>query len=66
MAERIDLDNELQAEPFAPAHLDQAIENCLAVAVAPKIVGGDKKRNTLGRSAAREVENLVGRDEVCG
>ena len=43
MAERVDLDGEPDIQPFADAQLDQTIDQLLSVAIAGKIVVGDKK-----------------------
>ncbi len=61
VAERVDLDDELQAEPFALAHLDQAIEDCLPIAVARKIVVGDEKaEDALREVGAHQTLDIVG------
>src|ERR1700720_1907947 len=42
VAQGVDLDDELQSQPLALAHLDQAVENRLPVPVAREIVGDEK------------------------
>ena len=61
VAQGVDLDDELQAEPFLFAHLDQPVENRLPIAVAGEIVVGDEKsEDALGEVGAHQPLDVVG------
>ena len=59
--ERVDLDDELQPEPFPLAHLDQPVEDRLPIAVAREIVVGDEEaEDALGEVGAHQPLDIVG------
>jgi len=61
MAEGVDLDNELQLETFAFAHLYQPVEDRFPIAVAGKIVVGDEEaEDTLGEIGAHQALDIIG------
>ena len=61
VAERVDLDDELQPEPLALAHLDQTVEDRLPIPVAREIVVGDEKtEDALGEIGAHQPLDIVG------
>ncbi len=61
VAQRVNLDDELQAEPFLLADLDQPVENRFPVAVAGEVVVGDEKpEHALGEVGAHQPLDVVG------
>src|SRR5262245_19986087 len=61
VTERIDLDDELQFEPFALAHRDEAVKDRLPIAVAREIVIGDEEaKNALREVGAHQAFDVVG------
>jgi hypothetical protein len=61
VAEGVDLDDELQPEPLAFAHLDEAVEDRLPVAVAREIVVGDEEaKDALSQVGAHQALDVVG------
>src|SRR4029077_3231613 len=61
VAQGVDLDDELQPEPFLLAHLDQPVEYRLPIAVAGEIVVGDEEaEDALGEVGAYQPLDIVG------
>jgi hypothetical protein len=61
VAERVDLNDELQFEPVALAHLDQPVEDRLPVPIAREIVVGDEEaEDTLREVGAHQALDIVG------
>src|SRR4029077_2007834 len=61
VAERVDLDDELQPEPLALAHLDQPVEDRLPIAVAREIVIGDEEaEDALAKVGAHQPLDIIG------
>ncbi len=61
VAEGVDLDDELQTEPFALAHLDEAVENRLPVPVAREIiVGNEEAEHALSEVGAHQPFDIIG------
>ena len=61
MAQRIDLDQEVEGQPLRLPHHDQPVENRLPVAVAREIVVGDEKPvHPLGDVGADQLLDIVG------
>src|SRR5262249_28656295 len=61
VAERIDLDDELQTEPLLLSHLDQPVKDRLPVAIAGEIVVGDKEaKDALGEVGTHQALDIVG------
>ena len=62
VAERIDLDDEVELEPLDLAHLDQPIEDRLPVLVAGEIVVGDEEAmHALAQLTPDDLLDVVGR-----
>ena len=61
VAERIDLDDEVEGEPFGFPHADEAIENGFPILVAGEIVVGDEIAvNTLAEIEPDDLFDIVG------